>query len=512
MTALVLLLLAAPPPPSAAYVQIQNQGVSKGYARTINCSGSGVTCSVDTTNVATFSVTSTASDAGGLSVVIPKCDAGYVVDADGGAFYCTNIIATATALASTPSGCSSNQYANAIASSGNLTCAQVTTAQLSGTITNAQLASSYSGVGACSSHQWSSTLNANAAPTCTQPAYSDLSGSPIAGGSSPQVQYNSSGVLAGMTNYTSDGTRPIVTSETTLSTAPSAGTARRQDWAPTTAFPGIPFGIDSTLGAVPLGILAQFGKGARNNNWNYVCETVPYFGANGGATVGTNINTMTASNWSSNTPLTFDSGYSGQFPWIQGATTASANSASFLATPGKMAYTGPGPGMGGFILWQRIHIHASTLHTRQFYGLGPISSFTAAEPSSIQNTVYFGSEQSQMTLHICSNNTSASASCVDLGTNFPSAPDSGAAGAPVLNNQFYDLWLASGPNTTLSDGGTGIAYYVENIATGSSTSGTITAQLPDHGILMGVLDELNSADSGIVAQGYFNGMCLAYNY
>lgn len=361
-------------------------------------------------------------------------------------------------------------------------------------------------------------LNCTGSATCTKSGSTgtvNVTGGSGAspGGLVPQVQYNvDGGAFGGMTNYTSDGVRPIVTAETTFAPLPSAGTARRQDWAPTTSFPGIPFNIDSTAGAIPVGIVAQFGKGAQNNNWNFVCETVPYFGANGGATIGTNINTMTASNWSSNTALTFDSGYEGQFPWIQGATAASANSTSFLVTPGKMAYTGPGPGMGGFILWQRIHIHESTLHTRTFFGLGPTAAFVAAEPSSVNNTVYYGNEQSQMTLHICSNNTSAAASCVDLGMNYPTAPDSGSPGSPVLNNQFYDLWLASGPNTTLSDGGTGIAYYVENIATGASTAGTLTTQLPDHGILMGVLDELNSADSGVIASGYFNGLCLAYNY
>lgn len=88
-----------------------------------------------------------------------------------------DLAAAASALAANPADCSPNQYATTIAASGALTCAQVTTAQLSGTITNAQLASSYSGVGACGANTWSSTLNANAAPTCTQPAFSNLSGS-----------------------------------------------------------------------------------------------------------------------------------------------------------------------------------------------------------------------------------------------------------------------------------------------------------------------------------------------
>jgi len=50
------------------------------------------------------------------------------------------------------------------------------TSELSGTITNAQLASSYSGIGACAANQWAWTLNANGAPTCSQPGFSNLSG------------------------------------------------------------------------------------------------------------------------------------------------------------------------------------------------------------------------------------------------------------------------------------------------------------------------------------------------
>jgi len=86
-------------------------------------------------------------------------------------------VATATALAADPTDCGANQYATTIAASGNLTCAQVTTAQLSGTITNGQLASTYSGVGACGANTFASTLNGNAAPTCTQPSFANLSGS-----------------------------------------------------------------------------------------------------------------------------------------------------------------------------------------------------------------------------------------------------------------------------------------------------------------------------------------------
>lgn len=72
------------------------------------------------------------------------------------------------------SSCGANQYATNASASGILTCAQVATNQLSGTITNAQLASTYSGVGACGANTFATTLNGNAAPTCS--AVNDATG------------------------------------------------------------------------------------------------------------------------------------------------------------------------------------------------------------------------------------------------------------------------------------------------------------------------------------------------
>lgn len=48
-------------------------------------------------------------------------------------------VATATALAADPTDCSANQYANAIAANGNLTCSQVSFSQLSGSASSSQV-------------------------------------------------------------------------------------------------------------------------------------------------------------------------------------------------------------------------------------------------------------------------------------------------------------------------------------------------------------------------------------
>lgn len=72
------------------------------------------------------------------------------------------------------SACGANQYASSVNASGTLICAQVATSQLSGTITDGQLASSYSGVGACAANTFATTLSDNAAPTCS--AVNDATG------------------------------------------------------------------------------------------------------------------------------------------------------------------------------------------------------------------------------------------------------------------------------------------------------------------------------------------------
>ena len=213
---MILALLLAATPPSQAYLEIRQNEVSKGYARIINCSGSGVTCAVNTaTAEATLTVSASSSDAGSGGnwdggPAIPACSAGYVLDADGGVLYCINTIAnatlaaTATALAADPGDCDAGQYAVSINASGTLTCSQVTTSQLGGTVTNSQLASSYSGVGACSSSHWVSALNANAAGSCTQPNYTDLAGCEPGQGVAGALQYNTSSCEGGVSNVTSN--------------------------------------------------------------------------------------------------------------------------------------------------------------------------------------------------------------------------------------------------------------------------------------------------------------------
>lgn len=70
----------------------------------------------------------------------------------------TGNAATATALAANPTDCASDTYANAIAASGNLTCATVTNAGLAGSIAASKLVGSdIATVGTVTSGTWSAT-------------------------------------------------------------------------------------------------------------------------------------------------------------------------------------------------------------------------------------------------------------------------------------------------------------------------------------------------------------------
>lgn len=412
-------------------------------------------------------------------------------------------VATATALASDPTDCSSGQYANAIAASGNLTCAAVTTAQLSGTISNAQLASSYSGVGACSTHQWSSTLNANAAPTCTQPAFTDLSGTPLAGGSVPQVQYNADGGLGGMTNFRSDGVRPVVVAEINHPTAPNANSLH-YDYSPNNGIPSLPFSRSSYMtlpipdGVMSGPVLAPVGSIAL---WYAQCHGFQGWGS---TTVDLNIGTTGALSSTA-------AGGTNQVLWAltsfktrqrtNGYTSlASKDSIAALRQNQATSWRGNASNAGGFVSWLRTWVMSSGTTQQSFFGLAATTGeFTpgGAQPSSFADTVYIGCDTNEHFFKVCSNDNSGSATCSTLGDG--GLPCTGASS----NGVGFDLWLSAPPN------GSAINYYVERIdgTAAFNANGSVSSDLPRNTVQLTMHSYMCSSDAGVAARQDFESWC-----
>lgn len=141
----------------------------------------------------------------------------------------TGNASTATALASNPTDCSANQFANAIAASGNLTCAQPAFSDLSGSATDAQIPNTITvdlataatalaaNGGNCSAGSFPLGVDASGAvETCTAVSFT-------AAGTSGSSQTISNGdtltIAAGTGITTTGGATDTITVASTLGTA-----------------------------------------------------------------------------------------------------------------------------------------------------------------------------------------------------------------------------------------------------------------------------------------------------
>lgn len=415
-------------------------------------------------------------------------------DGGGSCSSCT----TATKLAANPTDCSSGQYANAIDDHANLTCSAVATTQLSGTVTNAQLASLYSGVGACGSHLFASTLVSNSSPTCTQPKFTDLSGTPLAGGSVPQVQFNGDGGLAGISNVNSDGTRLSITTETSHPSAP-ASNALHLDYRPGAGFPAAPETVDSTFG-IPIPVGLQTGPAltflGSKGMWLCQCHVLDAFQSGN----YTNVGSGTATSWAvfGNATATnvWDAGsVLSRTRHTTQATAATVNSTAGARYGAETAWLGNTAGAGGFTSVTRIGLTGFT-GTRLFCGLWPTLSVVTSniESSALTNTFYVGADGPDTNLHACSNDTSGSATCTDLGSSFPKT------------NGFYEVRLAAMPNSG------GLAYSVERLDSAATAVGTLGSDFPGSNVPLSWQCTINNTDAGQAAKMDFGNECQCANW
>jgi hypothetical protein len=157
-------------------IAIKDEGVAKGQAQILDCTGAGVTCSVSgqtaTVNVA----------GGGGSYTLPGATIstlGGVIVGSRLSISAGNVLSADVQAGTYTLPDATNLVTGGLRLTGDLggTAVSPTVPGLAGK----QAAGSYSGVGACAANTWASTLGASAAPTCTQPAFSNISGTAAVG-------------------------------------------------------------------------------------------------------------------------------------------------------------------------------------------------------------------------------------------------------------------------------------------------------------------------------------------
>ena len=158
-------------------LRVNDEGVVKGYARQVNCTGAGVTC---TSNglVWTLDV-----PAGGTPYTLPEATTTVL----GGVKVGTRLTAVAGVLSADAQDWSvitgkPTTFAPVDATAA-VTGGLRLTGDLGGTATAPTVPNlaNRSGIGTCGANTWASTLNGASAPTCTQPAFTNLSGTATAG-------------------------------------------------------------------------------------------------------------------------------------------------------------------------------------------------------------------------------------------------------------------------------------------------------------------------------------------
>jgi len=111
-----------------------DEGTVLGVVKSLNFTGSGVTCTIPTAQKGQCAISGGGGGASGFDAITTGINTTATMTCSTGCSIVPSGSGTinATAFATNPLDCSANQYATTIAANGNLTCAQVGYAQLSG--------------------------------------------------------------------------------------------------------------------------------------------------------------------------------------------------------------------------------------------------------------------------------------------------------------------------------------------------------------------------------------------
>lgn len=123
-------------------------------------------------------------------------------------------------------------------------------------------------------------------------------------------------------------------------------------------------------------------------------------------------------------------------------------------------YRGDAAGRGGFFYVARFVIDTVVAGMRWFVGLyGSAAVIGNVNPSSLANTLGFGIDAGQTTVRWISNNTSGTATVVDMGVSFP------ATTATVV----YEIRIFCAPN------GSTVYYSIERLDSAALAEGSVSA-------------------------------------
>lgn len=329
-----------------------------------------------------------------------------------------------------------------------------------------------------------------------------------AAGASGVVQYNNSGSFGGITNLKSDGTNLQYTALTSHPAAPAADSTTLYSYEPSSTQPQGLYRIDSFMGlpmtaGVSVWTGGIFSPVSTTATWLSECHIWGIWGASGTANSinigsGTTISNIGANfnqiSWANTNYKTHQ-----RLAGSSNAGTNNTNAGFNLAT--LTTWRGNATGAGGFVVWQRTYIASgATSRQRFFAGLAAqTTALSAADPSATTNTVYFGCDQGQDTLRICSNDNSGTATCgTDLGSNFPC----------TTNGAGYDFWLAAKPNDTA------IYYYIERLDSAQTASGNISSDLPQNTVQLAPQVWINNGSDGgnTTVRVDWGGLCMLNNW
>lgn len=273
-------------------------------------------------------------------------------------------------------------------------------------------------------------------------------------------------------------------------------------------FPSIPYTIDSFMGTpIPVGLFGATFESTAGSNWSCGCTEAEGWGNNnfvstrwvsGGQVVqGTS---TSAAGWASTSLYT-------RLHFIVQQSVAAINSSSEVRHSRETVWRGNSAGAGGWLSQERFGLDAVDGGARVAVGYWNATTAPTAtsDPSVITNAVYVGCDQTQATMHICSNDNSGAATCSDLGSLFPCAGTAGGGAAAGVNLVPYDFWLAAAPN------GAQINYYLKRLDTGDEISGGITTDLPQNTVQLGWHVYANSGQDNHAVRLSFMYSCNCAN-